>query len=95
QVEALGAAGDILWALTTSGNSPNVLAAVAEARRRGLRTIGFSGQTGGKLRDAVELCLCVQSTVTARIQEAHIAMAHIICDLIDAEVAAEEPGSPR
>ncbi len=91
QVEALGAAGDVLWAFSTSGASANVIAAIDTARRRGLVTIGFTGASGGKLLGLADHCLCVPSSDTPRIQEAHIAAAHVICDLVEAALAAEPP----
>ena len=92
QIEALGRAGDVLWAFSTSGNSPNVLRAVDAARQAGMARVGFSGLTGGKLAASVELSLCVASTDTARIQEVHMAAAHIMCDLVEqAFTPAAEP----
>jgi D-sedoheptulose 7-phosphate isomerase len=87
QVEALGGRADVLWAFSTSGNSANVVAAVQAARERGLATIGFTGASGGKLKDLVDYCLCVPSSDTPRIQEAHIAAAHVICDLVEQALA--------
>jgi D-sedoheptulose 7-phosphate isomerase len=82
-VEAHGREGDVAIAISTSGNSPNVIAAVEEARRRGLRTIGLLGRGGGKLAERVELPLVVPSDDTQRIQECHIAIAHTIAELVD------------
>jgi D-sedoheptulose 7-phosphate isomerase len=83
QVEALGEKGDVLFALSTSGNSPNVLLAVAAAKENGLRSIALTGGDGGKLKAAGEICLNVPSPVTARVQEGHILIGHIICALLD------------
>ncbi len=83
QVEALGAAGDVLIALSTSGHSPNILAAVAAARAAGLDTIGLLGRDGGPLRTAVDQAIVVPATETARIQEAHIFIGHCWCALIE------------
>jgi D-sedoheptulose 7-phosphate isomerase len=83
QVEALGQEGDVLFAISTSGNSPNVLRAVSEARKKGLLTVGFTGESGGKLSGLVDLSFNVPSSDTARIQEAHITAAHAICDIIE------------
>jgi D-sedoheptulose 7-phosphate isomerase len=88
QVEALGQEGDIAIGISTSGNSPNVLNAMEEARRKGLRTIAFTGETGGKLKDQVDICLRVPSKITARIQEAHITVAHILCNIIEKELCS-------
>jgi len=82
-IEAHGSPGDVAIALSTSGNSPNVLAGVAEARTRGLRTIGLSGRHGGKLATAVELALLVPSDDTPRIQESHIAIGHVLAELVE------------
>jgi len=82
-IEALGNPGDVAIALSTSGNSPNVLAGVAEARARGLRTIGLSGRRGGKLAPAVELALLVPSDDTQRIQESHITIGHVLAELVE------------
>lgn len=83
QVEALAAPGDIVVGLSTSGNSPNVLKALNEARQRGCRTIGLLGKDGGSIRAACDLALVVPSTDTPRIQEGHITIIHIVCDLVE------------
>ncbi len=83
QVDALGAPGDVLLAISTSGNSPNVIKAVESAKRNRVTVIGFTGESGGKLRDMCDICLCVPSTVTARIQEVHITAAHAICSIAE------------
>jgi D-sedoheptulose 7-phosphate isomerase len=82
-VEAHGRAGDVAVAISTSGNSRNVLEAVAAARQRGLGTIGLIGRGGGKLAGCVDLPIAVASESTARIQETHIAIIHVLCELID------------
>jgi D-sedoheptulose 7-phosphate isomerase len=82
QIRALGQKGDIAWGISTSGNSPNVLQGVEAAREIGLFTLGMTG-AGGKLADAADLVLHVESDVTARVQETHITMAHILCELVD------------
>lgn len=86
QIEALGQAGDVAWGISTSGNSPNVLKGMEEARRKGLKTVAFTGESGGKLKDAVDICLMVPSRNTARIQESHIMAAHIICGAVEREL---------
>ena len=83
QVEALAAPGDIVVGLSTSGNSPNVLKALNEARKRGCRTIGLLGKDGGSIWSACDLALVVPSTDTPRIQEGHITIIHIVCDLME------------
>lgn len=82
-VEAHGRAGDVAVAISTSGNSPNVLAAVDAARAAGLRTIAFTGRGGGKLAARVDLALVVPSDDTQRIQESHIAIGHALVELVD------------
>jgi D-sedoheptulose 7-phosphate isomerase len=82
-IEAHGRSGDVAVAISTSGNSPNVILAVEEARRRGLRTVGLLGKGGGKLGGLVELPLVVPSSDTQRIQECHIAIGHAIAELVD------------
>ncbi|RMF85570.1 MAG: D-sedoheptulose 7-phosphate isomerase [Nitrospirae bacterium] len=84
QVEAVGRAGDVLVGISTSGNSPNVLLAVEEARARGLFTLGLAGRDGGRLAQACDLCLTVPHPETPRIQEMHITLGHILCDLVEA-----------
>lgn len=83
QVAGLAESGDCLIAISTSGNSPNVIAAVMEARGRGCRVIGLTGQNGKKLAGLSDACVLVPSTRTARIQEAHIMIAHIWCETVD------------
>jgi len=84
QVAALGREGDILIGLTTSGNSPNVLAALREARRRRLRAICLTGGEGGRAKAEADLCVAVPSQSVARIQEMHIVIGHAICATLDA-----------
>ena len=83
QIKALGMEGDVAWAISTSGQSANVLEALMVARDRGLRTIGMTGSSGGKMSEVVQVLLKVDADNTARIQECHITMAHIICELVD------------
>ncbi len=85
QVEALATEGDCLIAISTSGNSPNVIAAVMTARERGCSIIGMTGEKGKKLAGLSDECILVPSTRTARIQETHILVSHIWCELIDRE----------
>lgn len=86
QIEALGAPGDIALGISTSGDSPNVLQALRVARELGLVTIGFTGEDGGELKGAVDICLRVPSNSTPRIQEMHITVAHTLCELIEREL---------
>jgi D-sedoheptulose 7-phosphate isomerase len=83
QVEALACAGDVLLAISTSGKSPSVLRAVERARALGCRTIGLAGGSGGPLAALVDLSLVVPVTETARIQEMHILIGHMLCECID------------
>jgi len=90
QLEALTRSGDIAIGISTSGNSLNVLHAMSTARKMGLRTIALTGRTGGKLRGAVDHCICVPSNQTPRIQECHILIGHIISELVEREIFHEE-----
>lgn len=83
QVEALGRPGDVLVALSTSGHSPNVAAAVAAASARGIGTIGLLGRDGGPLASTVDIPLVVRVDATARIQEAHILILHLLCEAFE------------
>ncbi|WP_024333720.1 D-sedoheptulose-7-phosphate isomerase [Desulfotignum balticum] len=82
QIQALGRPGDLAIAISTSGNSPNVIRAAEEAGKMGLFVVGFSG-TAGRLQELSDIPFCVHSPVTARIQETHILLAHILCDLTE------------
>lgn len=83
QVKAIGVEGDILMAISTSGNSANILSAAKAAKDMGIYVVGLAGNDGGKLKGLVDSCLIVNSTSTARIQESHILAGHIICKLVD------------
>jgi D-sedoheptulose 7-phosphate isomerase len=83
QVRALGRLGDLAWGLSTSGNSPNVVAGLQAARELGLATLALSGRDGGPVAAAAELALIVPSRNTPRIQEVHITIGHVLCDLVD------------
>ena len=82
-VEAAGRKGDVLIGISTSGNSPNVVKAMQKAKEIGMLTVGFTGKDGGKMKDICDIMICVPSTDTPRIQEAHILIGHIICQLIE------------
>jgi len=86
QVEALGKKGDVLIGISTSGESKNVVEAMKAARSLGLRTIGLLGCAGGSIGEAVDLAIVVPCKNTPRIQEAHITIGHILCDLIEREL---------
>lgn len=83
QVEALARSGDLLLGISTSGNSKNVLNALQVAREMGCQTLGFSGRKGGEMRNLCDVLLISPSNDTPRIQEMHILMGHILCDLIE------------
>ena len=86
QVEALGAPGDVFLAYSTSGKSPNVVQAARSARKKGMRVIGFCGESGGELAGCADLALCVPSRRAARIQESHITISHAICEVVEEEL---------
>jgi D-sedoheptulose 7-phosphate isomerase len=83
QVKAIGLEEDILMAISTSGNSPNIICAVEAAKDMGIYVVGLAGNDGGRLKDLSDSCLVVNSNSTARIQESHILAGHIICRLVD------------
>ena len=88
QVQAHGRQGDVAIAISTSGNSPNVLKGVETAKALGLTTIAWTGGSGGKLAGMVDYAFVVPSTLTARIQESHITLGHVLCELIEDHVLA-------
>lgn len=90
QIEAHGRDGDVLVALSTSGNSPNILEALETARFQGIRTIGLTGAGGGRMRALCDYCVRVPSDETARIQECHMVLGHILCGLMEAAIFAKE-----
>jgi len=92
QVQALVRPGDALVALSTSGNSASILAAVRQARRQGARVLGLAGRDGGEMAALCDCCLVVPSQRTCRIQECHITLGHILCELV--EQAAEDGRIP-
>ncbi len=92
QVEALGRGGDVLIAISTSGNSPNVLRAAEAAKARGMHVIGFTGRGGGKLSTLSDTCFRIPSEETPRIQEGHEFLGHLLCALIEAEMHPRAAG---
>jgi D-sedoheptulose 7-phosphate isomerase len=82
-LEALGNKGDIAMGFSTSGKSPNVLKAMAAARKKGLVTVGLTGQNGEALVRQVDYCFCVPSVDTPRVQEAHALIGHVLCDMVE------------
>ena len=83
QIEAIGAPGDLFLGISTSGNSPNILAALAQAKRQGITTIGLTGRGGGKMASECDYLIAIPSDVTMNIQESHIALEHIFCMLVE------------
>lgn len=86
QIEALGNSGDVLAVISTSGNSVNIIEAAKTARRKNIPIVGLLGGSGGKVASIVDLPVIVPSGVAARIQEAHILIGHIICELVEVEL---------
>ena len=87
-VQAIGKAGDILIGISTSGNSPNILKALTVAQTKGMITIGLAGKTGGKMVGEIDHLIRIPSSDTPRIQEAHITVGHIICEIVEATLFA-------
>ena len=83
QVKALGKEGDVAIGISTSGSAANVIKAVRVAREMGIKTVGLSGRDGGELAKAVDLAIVVDAQATPRIQEVHITIAHVICEMVD------------
>jgi D-sedoheptulose 7-phosphate isomerase len=83
QVRALGRSGDLAWGISTSGNSPNVVAGLDAARELSMKTLALSGGAGGPVAAAADLALTAPSRNTPRVQEVHITIGHVLCDLVD------------
>jgi D-sedoheptulose 7-phosphate isomerase len=83
QVEALARPGDLLVGISTSGNSPNVLAGLRAGQQAGAQRLGLTGASGGQMKALCDLCLCIPSDNTARIQEMHILIGHILCEAVE------------
>ena len=90
QIEALGRPGDVAVGISTSGNSPNVLCGLKAAKEKGIHTIAMTGASGGKLKSAVDFCLCAPSNDTPRIQECHILIGHVISELVERAIFHEK-----
>ena len=86
QVEANGANGDVFIGISTSGNSKNIVEAIKSAEERGIFTVGFTGAKGGIMKEMCDICICVPSNETPRIQESHIVIGHIICAIVEKEM---------
>ena len=93
QIEALGQPGDVFIGISTSGNSPNILNALHQARKQDIITIGFSGSGGGKMRDLCDYNIIIPSTTTMNIQESHLALEHIFCMLTECYLFDPNPKS--
>jgi D-sedoheptulose 7-phosphate isomerase len=92
QVEALGRSGDLLFAISTSGNSKNIVRAIKAARDAGIGVIGFTGQGGGAMAELCDVCFRMPSGETPKIQEGHEFLGHLICGLIEHEIFADAKG---
>jgi len=86
QLASLGSKGDVFWALSTSGNSTNILEALAECRKKGIISLGFTGAKGGRMDGSCDILIKVPSDETPRIQEMHILLAHVICVIVEKEL---------
>lgn len=95
QIEAIGQNGDVLIAISTSGNSPNVLSALETAKKTGIKTIGMTGKSGGKMNGLCDITLKMPSSCTPNIQECHIMLGHIICQIIEDTIFGAEYGKDR
>src|SRR6202044_3090781 len=91
QIEALGQPGDVFLGISTSGNSPNILNALHQARKQDVTTIAFSGSGGGKMRDLCDHNVIIPSTTTMNIQESHLALEHIFCMLTECFLFEKTP----
>lgn len=89
QIEALGRKGDLLFAISTSGNSRNIVRAIGAAREAGIGVVGFTGQVGGAMADLCDVCFRMPSAETPKIQEGHEFLGHLICGLIEHEIFAD------
>jgi D-sedoheptulose 7-phosphate isomerase len=93
QIDALGRRGDIFVAISTSGNSPNILAGIAAAKKKGIMVVGLTGRSGGKMKSMCDECLCVPSDETPRIQEGHLVTYHLLCGFVEETLFAERKPS--
>jgi D-sedoheptulose 7-phosphate isomerase len=87
QIKGLGKEGDLAWAMSTSGNSANLVEALKTARSMAIRTVGFTGKEGGAMSDLVDVLIKVPSESPPRIQEAHLLLGHIVCELVEQEIS--------
>ncbi|MBI4642729.1 MAG: D-sedoheptulose 7-phosphate isomerase [Deltaproteobacteria bacterium] len=92
QLQALGRPGDVAWGISTSGGSPNVLQGLKKARELGLKTLALGGRDGGEMAPLADVALIVRSRNTPRVQEVHITIGHVLCDLVDFQLYPEKFG---
>ena len=90
QIEGIAKENDVVIGISTSGNTENVLKAILKAKEKGAKTIGWTGASGGKLKDVVDVLLNIPSKNTPRIQEAHIAAGHIMCGLVEKKLFSDK-----
>lgn len=90
QLAALGEEGDIFFAISTSGNSKNIIAVLEEARKRQIISVGLTGSSGGKMKEMCSHALCIPSTETPKVQECHILIGHIICECIETALFSKD-----
>nr|WP_294795885.1 D-sedoheptulose 7-phosphate isomerase [uncultured Mucilaginibacter sp.] len=90
QVQAQGVSGDVFIGISTSGNSVNVIEALKMCKEKGVKTIGLTGLSGGKMKDLCDICINIPSSETPRIQEAHILVGHIICCIVEEEIFGKD-----
>jgi D-sedoheptulose 7-phosphate isomerase len=95
QVQALGRPGDVLVGITTSGRSPNIIRAMAQAKASGIKRVGLTGARGEALREHCDYCIAVPAQPTPRIQELHIAIGHTICALVEEVIFGMPQGGGR
>jgi D-sedoheptulose 7-phosphate isomerase len=93
QIEAIGQAGDVFIGISTSGNSPNVLRALELSMQMGIVTVGLSGRTGGSMTPLCDYCICIPSDVTMHIQQAHLALEHVFCMIVEQRFFAPDHGA--
>lgn len=86
QIQANGIEGDIFFAISTSGNSKNIIEALKECKKKGIVTVGLTGLSGGDMKDLCDYCICIPSDETPRIQESHLLIEHIICAVVEEEI---------
>lgn len=89
-IRGLGHSGDILFGLSTSGNSENIIRAFKQAQKMNIKTIALTGKSGGKMLDIADICICVPSEDTPRIQESHITLGHIICEIVESSLFSKK-----